>query len=252
MYAYLRDKDSPNGKAGSPYYVGVAGSVQRPYQLHGRTPVPSDERRVRVLRQGVTHEQAREWEKYYIEKFGRKDVGTGRRMLMNRTDGGDGTARLNARTRAKIGSVHRGVPKSEEHKAKLRVTSSNRTPETRAKLRNAQLGKKHSAETRAKMSASHRGKTRSAEARAKMAAAVRARPPEAWAKVNEVNRNRTPEHRARLSDALTRRSASAHGVDHELWIKIPRNQRSNAPSQARKQGITVAQYIEKMRPKWGI
>lgn len=155
VYAYLRDKDSPSGKAGSPYYVGVAGSVGRPYAGHGRTPVPRDERRIRMLRSNMTHEQAREWEKFYIQKYGRRDIGSGRKMLINHTDGGDGAAGLRHTTNAKtkMRAAHQGKSLSAEHKAKLSVSGRGRvaSEETRAKL----SARPVSPETRAKLTAAN-------------------------------------------------------------------------------------------------
>lgn len=248
VYAYLRDKDSPNGKAGSPYYVGVAGSVQRPYQSHGRTPVPSDERRVRVLRQGVTHEQAREWEKYYIEKFGRRDAGTGRKMLVNRTDGGDGVTGHSART-----------------KAKLRAASTGKSPsaETKAKLSAALTGKAKSAEHVAKVAQANKGKPKSEETRRKISEAKKGRKmsPEAVARSAEAHRGlkRSDETRARMSATQTslgqgkvRQTAAQHGVDASVWGRMTSHQRMSARNSARRRGVSIAEQIEKMRPKWGI
>jgi hypothetical protein len=126
-----------------------------------------------MLRSNVTHEQAREWEKFYIEKYGRKDAGTGRKMLLNRTDGGDGIANLSSRTRAKIGAASKG-----------------RTP---------------SAEARAKMSAAHQGKSKgahSAEARAKMSAAARNRSVETLAKISAAQKVKTIEAANKYGIAL--------------------------------------------------
>lgn len=82
--------------------------------------------------------------------------------LKNVLDGGDGLrglirtpehcARISA---AKMGkSVNKGVPKSAEHRAKLRVPKSPRTPEHAAKIGAANRGRKASPETIAKMKAS--------------------------------------------------------------------------------------------------
>jgi hypothetical protein len=159
VYAYLRDKDSAGGKAGSPYYIGVAGDRARPYDKHGRTPVPQDERRIRMLRSNVTHDQARMWEKFYIAKFGRKDIHSGRQMLLNRTDGGEGVTGLkhSASSRQKMSDLaKKRAPASQETLRKRSEAQKGRrhTPETIAKMRES---KRHqTAETRAKSSATQK------------------------------------------------------------------------------------------------
>lgn len=241
VYAYLRDSDSPSGKAGSPYYIGVAGSVRRPYKCHGPTPVPSDERRIRMLRSNVTHEQAREWERFYIAKYGRKDIGSGRQMLMNRTDGGDGMA---------------GVQMSTETRAKLAEVARNMSTETRIKISEANRGKVKSTEHRTKIATAMRGKAASVETRAKMSKAQQgmSRSAETRAKIAEANRGKSLsiETRLKLAESRIRAAATRNGVSPDLWAQMSKGQRSNSLASARNKGISVAQYIETMRPKWGI
>ena len=87
VYCYLRSADL------TPYYVGIAseGSDRRPIERHN-VAVPKDRRRIRVMKSGLTWEQACEWEVRFIAHFGRKDLKTG--ILRNRIDGGDGTPGL--------------------------------------------------------------------------------------------------------------------------------------------------------------
>jgi len=147
VYAYLRDKDSPSGKAGSPYYVGVAGYARRPFEDHRKrenrragAPTPNDERRIRMLRSDVTHRQAREWEKYYISRYGRKGIDAGG-MLLNRSTGGESGA---------IGTRHTRVSRANmSAAAKRRGVSQAALDAAHA----AHQGTKASAETKAKMSA---------------------------------------------------------------------------------------------------
>ena len=242
VYAYMRDKDSPSGKAGSPYYVGVAGNVTRPYDpKHGRTPVPLDERRIRVLRQGVTHEQAREWEKYYIEKFGRKDIKSGRGMLLNRTDGGDGVANPSAEHRRKIGAARRGKTFTPEQKTKVSAGMKGRvlSDETKAKISASNKGKIRSAETKARVSAAKKGAVASAETKAKLSAMRK-------------GKQKSQEHVASYAAARVRNSASRLGVNPDDWTRLSPAQRRNAVSRAKSQSITPAQYVDKMRSRWGI
>jgi hypothetical protein len=236
VYAYLRDKDTPSGKAGSPYYVGVAGSVARPYQQHRRTPVPQDERRIRMLRSNVTHEQAREWEKFYIEKYGRKDAGTGRKMLLNRTDGGDGIANLSSRTRAKIGAASKGRTPSAEARAKMSAAHQGKSKGA------------HSAEARAKMSAARQGKTLSAEHRAKISAASKGR---AFSDEHRANIGAASKNRTHSAEARAKMSAAARNRSVETLAKISAAQKVKTIEAANKYGIALADYEKLSRTQRG-
>jgi hypothetical protein len=68
--------------------------------------VPADRTRIRILRQGLTREQANHWETFYIARFGRKVDGG---ILLNTRDGGDGgahDAETTARIAAKVRERH--------------------------------------------------------------------------------------------------------------------------------------------------
>jgi hypothetical protein len=84
VYCYLRAD-------GSPYYVGIAKLAHRPIKrLKSDTKPPRDHSRICVLRSGLTWDTAQDWERFYVARYGRKDLGTG--ILRNRTAGGDGVA----------------------------------------------------------------------------------------------------------------------------------------------------------------
>jgi hypothetical protein len=82
VYCYLRTASN------LPYYVGLGSRPDRMTARHS-CKVPRNWSRIRVMRQELTREQAIYWERLYIARYGRKDLGTG--CLMNRTDGGDAT-----------------------------------------------------------------------------------------------------------------------------------------------------------------
>jgi hypothetical protein len=129
VYAYLREKDSAHGKAGSPYYIGRMADAKRPWGRH-TTPIPPDPRRVRLLRGGLTEQEANDWEKFYIKKFGRIDLGTG--GLRNLTDGGEGISNPSAARRAQMSAAGKGKTHSAETRAKLSAVLRNPSPELRA------------------------------------------------------------------------------------------------------------------------
>lgn len=92
VYCYLRTASN------RPYYIGLGSRPDRMTARHS-CKVPRNWSRIRVMRQELTREQAIHWERFYIARYGRKDLGTG--CLMNRTAGGD-VAEYSAETLEKI------------------------------------------------------------------------------------------------------------------------------------------------------
>lgn len=146
VYVYLRETD------GTPYYVGVASTSDRPASKYHVIKPPRDRALIRVLRSGLSRSQAWLWEQYFIAKYGRKDTGTG--ILRNHSDGGEG---------------NNGYRHTEASKRRLSEAGKGRkqTPEwverRVSKIRgenNGMHGRRHTDETRKKMSLARAGKKR--------------------------------------------------------------------------------------------
>jgi hypothetical protein len=147
VYCYLR----ANGR---PYYVGIAsqGQYRRPFERHSCKPPTKQRHLARVMRSGLTLEEARRWERFYIAKFGRKGYEQNG-ILLNQGEGGEGGT----------AGIKWSPEIVEKRAAAMRGKSQRkRTPEEIEALRQRMLGTKQSAETRAKRSASSKGHKKSA------------------------------------------------------------------------------------------
>ena len=83
-YFYLRED-------GSPYYVGKGCGKRIDSKTHPGISLPPKERRIKVA-ENLTEKDAIELEKFYIKKYGRKDLRTG--ILYNKTDGGENPPKM--------------------------------------------------------------------------------------------------------------------------------------------------------------
>lgn len=87
VYAYIRIKDSTNGKAGTPYYIGK-GKNNRARNKHVNIRTPKDQSRIIILEKNLSEIGAFALERRLINWWGKIDNNTG--ILRNKTDGGEG------------------------------------------------------------------------------------------------------------------------------------------------------------------
>ena len=188
-YVYLREDRTP-------YYIGK-GKGDRAYKKSKNDiKPPKDKSRVILLKQNLSENEAFNHEKYMIDIFGRKDLGTG--ILHNRTDGGEGSSGWvpSEETRRKI---------SEASKGNTYMLGKTLSEETKRKMSETRKGKTHSEETKKKQSEVKKGKTFSEEHRRNLSEAQKGKSlsEETRRKMSETRKGKIPskETRRKLSEA---------------------------------------------------
>lgn len=186
VYTYLRED-------GSVYYVGK-GSGRRAYSKTRNCHLPTDRTRIHTFPM-TDEETAFAYERYLIDFYGRKDIGTG--ILRNMTDGGDGSSghvvsetnrqklrermlgkryalgiKYSPESNALKSKALKGIPKSPEHikkmseNAKRHGTAHLHTPEVEAKKSASLMGHAVSEKTKEAVSKANTGRKWTPERRA--------------------------------------------------------------------------------------
>lgn len=124
VYCYLRTNSN------LPYYVGLGSRPDRMTARHS-CKVPNDWTRIRVLRQGLTREEAQHWEIFYIQRFGRRDLGTG--CLVNRKDGGECGGNLSPQVLARLSYAIKNNPPPQPNEEQLKKRAEKRMANQAAK-----------------------------------------------------------------------------------------------------------------------
>jgi hypothetical protein len=76
VYAYLREHDSPIGKAGTPYYIGK-GCGKRAWSTQHNILPPKNKSCIQILAHRLLDQESKLVEVKLIKQFGRVDQGTG-------------------------------------------------------------------------------------------------------------------------------------------------------------------------------
>jgi hypothetical protein len=138
------------------FYIGIGKSVKRAFSKYNRNRfwksiVKKTEYNVEILHNNLSEDEAKKLEMFYIDKYGRRDNGSG--ILCNLTDGGDGI---------------NGFIFNQDVKSKMSISAFNRvrlprTEEHNKNISEAKKGYNHNFDSRIKMSNSSKRKKLSDE-----------------------------------------------------------------------------------------
>lgn len=184
-----------------PFYIGIGINESRAYSLRNRNKhwhniVNKCGYEVQIIFDDLTYKDAKLKEIEFINLYGRDDISNG--LLCNLTDGGDGSInyRPTEETLLKISQTSKGRIKTKEQIEKWKKNMSfTKSEETKEKIRQTLLGKKHTEERKENQRKAHLGKSLSEEAKQKLR--------DHW-----TGKKRGPfseEHKQKLSEARKRR-----------------------------------------------
>jgi len=199
-----------------------------------------DSVRLVTLHSGVTDDEAKELEKFYIAEWDLQNTDNG----YNMTAGGDGCAGLvwTVASRQKLAAAKRGTKHSRETRRKMSET--RHLPEVREKMSAAKRGGTLGDEHRKKIAASLRGRPKSEEHREKVAAILRS--PEQRQLRSQLwsGRKHTAESRRKMSESLKGRPKS-----EETRCKLARAQKGKtlSPEIRAKISESLLQHHEEKR-----
>ena len=228
VYCYLRAQNG-EAPAGTPFYVGVGKRGDRATEQNNhRVKLPTDRRLIRVLRSGLSKEEARDWERFYISRFGRLDKGTG--VLRNLTPGGDGVTEWTPAMRKALSTKLREVAKKPGAFAK--------PDHWRKKMSKLLTGRKADSNARQAMSVAQKKRFKEQE----VSQATRE-------KISKANsgRRRTAQAKMRYSEAQSSRVAKAAqrwNVPIEIWRQLTREQRNAMTAYHRLYGTPCFEYAQ--------
>lgn len=160
---------------GTPYYYGK-GKGNRAYVKH-KCMIPKDRSLIEIVKDNISSETAFMLEIMWIAFWGRKDNGTG--ILQNKTDGGEGTSNMSEESKKKMSEAKIGKrPPSCDLRKSYKGENNpffgkHHSDETKAKLREDNIGKTMDQATKDKISVTTKGRKQSPEHIAKRFAKIR-------------------------------------------------------------------------------
>jgi hypothetical protein len=229
------------GDDGVCFYVGI-GNKKRPYGFSIRSDFwknyvkkhcVSGKPEVKIWHSGLTWEQAKEHEIFWISAYGRRDLGTG--CLVNLTDGGEGAVGriFSEETKQKISLVKKGKTHSEETKQKLSLVKKGE--------KNPRWGKTHSDETKQKISLAGKGKPgkpHSEETKQKLSLVKKGEKNPRWGKTHseetKQKMSETRKGKTHSDETKQKLSRANKGEGHPMWGKTHSEEAKQKISQARK------------------
>jgi hypothetical protein len=157
-----------------PFYIGIGINESRAYSIknrnkHWRNIVDKCGYEVQILFDDLTYDKAKEKEIEFITLYGRYNVSKG--LLCNLTDGGDGSIGYKPTEEAllKISQTSKDRVKTKEQIDKWRKNMTfTKSEETKEKIRQTLLGKKHTEERKQNQRKAHLGKKLSQETKDKL------------------------------------------------------------------------------------
>ena len=241
VYCYLRED-------GSPYYVGIAsqGQSKRPFQKHSyNAHTPTDQARVRLMRSGLTFDEAKNWEIFYIARFGRKDLETG--ILRNQTDGGEGNLNPSEETRFAIGSARRGVAVSDSTKALISNASSQQSNKSTAAMIAANAARMATIQGRSELSQKLKVYCSNPVVKKQRSEQMQQR----WANKETAVKIGAAIKAAKV-EAAAQQAFKTYGISPEVWKQLTKPQKNYAPKWlpiAEFMGLTLLEYAGLTRPE---
>ena len=145
------------------FYIGIGSdeNFKRAHSKfdrnkHWKNITNKSEYIVEIIENDLSWMDVCEKEKYWIEKYGRKDLNLG--TLVNMTNGGEGIVGLihSDEHKLKNSLSNKGKKKSDSHIEKMK--KRRQSDETKEKISKSKKGKKHTEETKQKISLSKKGK----------------------------------------------------------------------------------------------
>lgn len=157
-----------------PFYIGIGVNEKRAHSSKGRNKhwqriVDKCGYEVQILFDNLTYDEAKEKEIEFITLYGRSNISNG--LLCNLTDGGDGSVGYKPTEEAllKISQTSKGRVKTKEQITKWKQNMCfTKSEETKEKIRQTLLGKKHTEERKENQRKAHLGKSLSEETKQKL------------------------------------------------------------------------------------